>query len=56
MHRPTVHKVCQKYNLMFKTVPRALFITLEDRGRVFRCGLWKRAGSVELCGDAVPGV
>ena len=36
VHRPTVHKVCQKYNLMFKTVPRALFITLDDRGRVFR--------------------
>jgi len=27
---------CRRYGLMFKSVPRALFITLEDRGRVFR--------------------
>ncbi len=26
----------RRYGLMFKSVPRALFITLEDRGRVFR--------------------
>ena len=30
------HQVCEKSNLMFKSAPRALFITLEDRGRVFR--------------------
>ena len=30
-------QVCEKSNLMFKSAPRALFITLEDRGRVFRC-------------------
>jgi len=36
IHNPTVRMACQKYNLMFKSVPRALFITLEDRGRVFR--------------------
>ena len=36
LHRPTVQIACQKYNLMFKSVPRALFITLEDRGHVFR--------------------
>lgn len=36
VHRPTLPEVCQKSNLMFKTAPRALFITLEDRGRVFR--------------------
>lgn len=38
VHRPTVQLACHKYNLMFKSVPRALFITLEDRGRVFRWG------------------
>jgi hypothetical protein len=26
----------RRYGLMFKSVPRALFISLEDRGRVFR--------------------
>lgn len=36
LQRPTVQMVCQKYNLMFKSLPRALFITLEDRGHVFR--------------------
>lgn len=33
---PVVRENCKKYGLMFKSVPRALFITLEDRGRVFR--------------------
>lgn len=33
---PTVRLACQKYGLMFKSLPRGLFITLEDRGRVFR--------------------
>ncbi|KAG1667045.1 hypothetical protein FOA52_000406 [Chlamydomonas sp. UWO 241] len=36
VHRPTVQDACQKFALMFKSIPRALFITLEDRGRVFR--------------------
>lgn len=36
VHRPTVGLACQKYNLMFKSVPRAIFLTLEDRGRVLR--------------------
>jgi len=31
-----VRENCKRYGLMFKSVPRALFITLEDRGRVFR--------------------
>ena len=33
---PTVREACQRYGLMFKSLPRGLFITLEDRGRVFR--------------------
>ena len=33
---PTVRLACQRYGLMFKSLPRGLFITLEDRGRVFR--------------------
>ncbi|KAL6760237.1 hypothetical protein V8C86DRAFT_2559441 [Haematococcus lacustris] len=36
MSMPVVRDSCRKYGLMFKSVPRALFITLEDRGRVFR--------------------
>ncbi|KAG1681632.1 hypothetical protein FOA52_014141 [Chlamydomonas sp. UWO 241] len=36
MHTPTVQEACNKDNLMFKSVPRAMFITLEDRGRVNR--------------------
>ena len=33
---PALQQVCEKSNRMFKSAPRALFITLEDRGRVFR--------------------
>lgn len=33
---PTVRHACQRYGLMFKSLPRGLFVTLEDRGRVFR--------------------
>ncbi|GIL57212.1 hypothetical protein Vafri_12415 [Volvox africanus] len=36
VYNPTVRLACQKYGLMFKSLPRGLFITLEDRGRVFR--------------------
>lgn len=33
---PTVRLACQRYGLMFKSLPRGLFVTLEDRGGVFR--------------------
>ncbi|GBF99300.1 NADP-dependent malic enzyme [Raphidocelis subcapitata] len=33
---PTVRQACQRYGLMFKSLPRGLFVTLEDRGGVFR--------------------
>jgi malic enzyme len=33
---PTVRLACQRYGLMFRSLPRGLFVTLEDRGRVFR--------------------
>jgi malate dehydrogenase (oxaloacetate-decarboxylating)(NADP+) len=36
IYTPTVHNASLKYGLMFKSLPRGLFITLEDRGRVFR--------------------
>ncbi|KAG2486157.1 hypothetical protein HYH03_015121 [Edaphochlamys debaryana] len=36
VYTPTVRLACQRYGLMFKSLPRGLFITLEDRGRVFR--------------------
>lgn len=36
IHTPTVSAACHTYGLMFKSLPRGLFITLEDRGRVFR--------------------
>jgi hypothetical protein len=36
VHSPTVRVACQRYGLMFKSLPRGLFITLEDKGRVFR--------------------
>ena len=33
---PTVRIACQRHGLMFRSHPRGLFITLEDRGRVYR--------------------
>ena len=33
---PTARLACQRYGLMFKSLPRGLFVTLEDRGGVFR--------------------
>ncbi|KAF8071093.1 ME6 [Scenedesmus sp. PABB004] len=41
---PTVRDACHKYGLMFKSLPRGLFVTLEDRGRVFRRAPEQRGG------------
>ena len=32
VHMPTVSEYCAKYALMFRSLPRALFISLNDRG------------------------
>ena len=58
---PTARVACQRYGLMFKSLPRGLFVTLEDRvGGGLRFGLvycyvgagarggWRAVGAV--CG------
>lgn len=32
IHMPTVAEYCSKYGLMFRSLPRGLWITIEDRG------------------------
>jgi hypothetical protein len=32
VHMPTVSQYCQTYGLMFKSLPRSLFISTRDRG------------------------
>ena len=32
VHMPTVSQYCQTYGLMFKSLPRSLFISIRDRG------------------------
>ena len=32
VHMPTVSLYCQKYGLMFKSLPRSLFISIKDKG------------------------
>lgn len=48
---PTVREACQRYGLMFKSLPRGLFVTLEDRGRVFRWGTGPAAAAAAVAGD-----
>ena len=38
VHMPTVSEYCAKYALMFRSLPRALFISLKDRGTCWRHG------------------
>jgi len=33
VHMPTVSEYCAKYALMFRSLPRALFISLKDKGQ-----------------------
>ena len=32
IHMPTVSQYCAKFSLMFRSLPRALFISLKDKG------------------------
>ena len=32
VHMPTVSLYCKKYGLMFRSLPRALFISMKDKG------------------------
>ena len=34
IHLPTVRQACRKYGLMFKSLPRSLFITRQDTGNI----------------------
>ena len=34
VHNPTVREACKRYGLMFKSLPRSLFITRQDIGNV----------------------
>jgi malate dehydrogenase (oxaloacetate-decarboxylating)(NADP+) len=36
VHLPTVRQACKKYGLMFKSLPRSLFLTRQDVGNVRR--------------------
>lgn len=36
VHIPTVRQACKKYGLMFKSLPRCLFLTRQDLGDVHR--------------------
>ncbi len=37
VHMPTVSLYCQKYGLMFKALPRSLFISIRDKGAALSC-------------------
>ena len=34
VHMPTVSQYCQLYGLMFRSLPRSLFISMRDKGRL----------------------
>ena len=36
VHLPTVRKACRKYGLMFKSLPKSLFLTRQDAGSCWR--------------------
>lgn len=36
VHMPTVSEYCAKYALMFRSLPRALFISLKDKGAIYQ--------------------
>lgn len=40
VHMPTVSKYCQTYGLMFKSLPRSLFICMKDKGLFLAGRLW----------------
>jgi malate dehydrogenase (oxaloacetate-decarboxylating)(NADP+) len=35
MSGPTIGEYCQGYSLMFRSLPRAMYLGLEDKGSVF---------------------
>jgi hypothetical protein len=37
VHMPTVSLYCQTYGLMFKSLPRSLFISMKDKGECPAC-------------------
>lgn len=37
VHMPTVGIACQKWGLMFRSIPRGLFLTYEDKGKMLEC-------------------
>ena len=49
VHMPTVSEYCAKYALMFRSLPRALFITLKDKGMRWRQGCNFVAHHAMLC-------
>ena len=53
VHMPTVSQYCQTYGLMFKSLPRSLFISIRDRGAPHLAQL---QGGIGFCMPGLPGV